>query len=106
MSLASKLKELRLKRGESLQQVGDAVSVSKAHIWELEKGTSTNPGLELLKKLAAHFSVTVQYLAEDDKGEQDQSSLQFFREFGGKLSDKDWETLRVVADRLKDKDSK
>jgi hypothetical protein len=50
--------------------------------------------------------VTVQYLAEDDKGEQDQSSLQFFREFGGKLSDKDWETLRVLADRLKDKDSK
>lgn len=106
MSLASKLKELRLKRGESLQQVGDAVSVSKAHIWELEKGTSTNPGLELLKKLATHFNVTVQYLAEDKPDEHDQSSLQFFREFGGKLSDKDWETLRVVADRLKDKESK
>ncbi|VVS99479.1 helix-turn-helix transcriptional regulator [Hoeflea sp. EC-HK425] len=106
MSLASKLKELRLKRGESLQQVGDAVSVSKAHIWELEKGTSTNPGLELLKKLATHFNVTVQYLAEDKADEHDQSSLQFFREFGGKLSDKDWETLRVVADRLKDKESK
>ncbi|WP_313030571.1 helix-turn-helix transcriptional regulator [Brucella sp.] len=106
MSLASKLKELRLRRGESLQQVGDAVSVSKAHIWELEKGTSTNPGLELLRKLAAHFNVTVQYLAEDKKTEQDPSSLQFFREFGGKLSDKDWETLRVVAERLKDKESK
>lgn len=106
MSLASKLKELRLKRGESLQQVGDAVSVSKAHIWELEKGTSTNPGLELLKKLAEHFNVTVQYLAEDKQEELDRSSLQFFREFGGKLSDKDWETLRVVADRLKDKDAK
>lgn len=106
MSLASKLKELRLKRGESLQQVGDAVSVSKAHIWDLEKGTSTNPGLELLKKLATHFNVTVQYLAEDSEDEHDRSSLQFFREFGGKLSDKDWDTLRVVADRLKDKDSK
>lgn len=106
MSLASKLKELRLKRGQSLQQVGDAVSVSKAHIWELEKGTSTNPGLELLKKLAAHFHVTVQYLAEDNEDERDQSSLQFFREFGGKLSDGDWETLRVVAERLKDKSQK
>ena len=43
MSLATKLKDLRVKSGQSLQQVADGVSVSKAHIWQLERGDSTNP---------------------------------------------------------------
>lgn len=103
MSLATKLKELRQRKGQSLQQVADGVGVSKAHIWELEKGTSTNPGFELLTKLAAHFSVTIAYLADESVEPQEASALQFFREFEGKLSDKDWDTLRAVADRLKER---
>jgi transcriptional regulator with XRE-family HTH domain len=103
MSLAAKLKELRQKKGQSLQQVADGVGVSKAHIWELEKGSSTNPGLELVKKLAQHFSVTVEFLLNDDAEPTDRAALQFFREFGGDLSDKDWDTLRAVAERLKEK---
>ena len=54
MPLSTKLKELRARNRESLQQVADAVGVSKAHIWELERGSSNNPGLELLRKLAEH----------------------------------------------------
>jgi transcriptional regulator with XRE-family HTH domain len=104
MSLASKLKELRAKNAESLQQVADSVGVSKAHIWDMERGESANPGLELLKKLAEHFKVTVAYLADDHAIPKDAAPLQFFREFEGKLTDKDWDTLRTVADRLKDKD--
>lgn len=102
MSLANKLKELRLKKGQSLQQVADGVGVSKAHIWELERGTSTNPGLELIKKLAAHFNVTVAFLTDDD-AEPQAAALQFFREFEGKLSDKAWEALRSVAGALEKK---
>lgn len=45
MSLATKLKDLRVRRGQSLQQVADGVGVSKAHIWQLERGDSTNPSL-------------------------------------------------------------
>jgi transcriptional regulator with XRE-family HTH domain len=103
MSLASKLKELRAKNGESLQKVADSVGVSKAHIWDMERGESANPSLELLKKIAEHFNVTVAYLADDLATPKDAVPLQFFREFDGKLTDKDWDTLRTVADRLKDK---
>lgn len=102
MSLAVKLKELRLKKGQSLQQVADGVGVSKAHIWELEKGTSTNPGLELIKKLAAHFNVTIAFLT-DEEAPQQAAALQFFREFEGKLSDKAWDALRSVAEALEKK---
>ena len=101
MSLAAKLKELRLRTGESLEQVADAVGVSKAHIWELEGAKSTNPGLELLKKLADHFKVTVGFFSDDSIIPSDAAAIQFFREFDGALSDKDWDALRSVAERLK-----
>ncbi len=104
MSLAAKLKELRRKKGESLQKVADAVDVSKAHIWELEKGTSKNPGLDLLTKLSRHFSIPVAFLIDDEASPQDAAAQQFFRELDGKLSDKDWDVLRAMAERLKGND--
>ena len=38
MSLAVRLRELRADKKASLQAVADALSVSKPHVWELEKG--------------------------------------------------------------------
>jgi transcriptional regulator with XRE-family HTH domain len=100
MSLATKLKALRLRKGESLQQVGDAVSLSKAHVWELEMGRTTNPSIDVLKRLAEHFKVTVAFLADETATAADGRTLQFFREFEGKLSDKDWEALHGIAEQL------
>lgn len=102
MQLNEKLKELRMKKGQSLQAVADAVGVSKAHVWELEKGTSKNPGLELLVKLATHFGVTIAYLTDEDSEPKDAAAMQFFREYDGKLSQEDWEVLKTMASRLKD----
>ena len=55
MSLGARLTRLRLDKGESLQQVADAVGVSKAHIWELEKGRTDNPSMALVTRLADLF---------------------------------------------------
>lgn len=103
MSLAAKIKKLRDKKGQSLQQVADGVGVSKVHIWELEKGTSKNPSLDLLKRLAVHFGVPIAFFHEDDIEPEQAEALQFFREFGGELSEKDWEALRTMAEALKTK---
>ena len=54
MSLGAKLRKLRLKSGQSLQQIADKVEVSKAHIYELEIGKVKNPSVEVLKKLSKH----------------------------------------------------
>ena len=59
MALASKIKELRLKKKKSLQDVADDVGASKAHIWDFETGKSSNPSIELLTKLAKCFDVSV-----------------------------------------------
>ena len=83
MSFADRLKELRLSKGQSLQQVSYAISASKAHIWELESGKSKNPSLDLLQKLSIHFKTTVSYLVE----ERDTSGIdEFIRRNSAKLA--------------------
>ncbi len=66
MQLARKLNQLRLKSGESLQDVATAVGVSKAHVWELEKGRAENPSMALVTRLADHFGVSLGYLVGED----------------------------------------
>jgi transcriptional regulator with XRE-family HTH domain len=62
MAIGDRLRELRIAKGQSLQQVADAIGASKAHVWELETNRSQNPSLDLLKKLAVHFGTNVSYL--------------------------------------------
>jgi transcriptional regulator with XRE-family HTH domain len=62
MNLGLRLATLRRKKGDSLQQVADAVGVSKAHIWELEKERTDNPSMALVTRLADHFGVSIDYL--------------------------------------------
>ena len=62
MQIGERLFSLRQKSGESLQAVADAVGVSKAHVWELEKGRSANPSFELVRKLSQHFGVGLDVL--------------------------------------------
>lgn len=62
MSLGERIFDLRQKAQVSLQHVADAVGVSKAHIWELEKGRSANPSFDLVQKLATFFCVTPEEL--------------------------------------------
>lgn len=66
MSLADKIHALRLDKGQSLQEVADAVGVSKAHIWQIEKSRAGNPSMGLVSKLADHFGVTVAWLVSED----------------------------------------
>lgn len=102
MALGARLKELRIQKRQSLQQVADGVGASKAHIWELETGKSSNPSIELLGRLADHFGVTVASLVGEDpkaKGE-DPELVAMYREMKG-LTEKDRETLRMLMQHMR-----
>lgn len=73
MSLGLRIADLRRKKGQSLQDVADAVGVSKAHVWELEKERADNPAMGLVTRLADHFGVSVAYLVGEDIGEDKDS---------------------------------
>jgi transcriptional regulator with XRE-family HTH domain len=102
VTLAQRLKELRLKKSESLQDVADAVKASKAHVWELETGKSKNPSVELLTKLAEHFAVPVaQLIGEDpDAPQEDQELVAMFRDLRD-LTPRDREILRSTITSMK-----
>ncbi|TAM87832.1 MAG: XRE family transcriptional regulator [Candidimonas sp.] len=104
MSLGAKLTELRLRKGESLQDVASAAGVSKTHIWHMEKGNSGNPSLELVRKLAEHFAVPVSYLAGtgDESTLEDVEAQQFFRDFKS-LSEAEQDVLKQTLQLFKSK---
>lgn len=102
MSLGAKLNELRMRKGESLQQTADIVGVTKTHIWELEKGKSSNPSADLLRKLADHYKVTVDYLIDPSRGgvTADDEAMVFYRDLKS-LNPRDQETLKKMMEVLK-----
>lgn len=96
MSLATRLNQLRLRKTQSLQEVADAIGVSKTHIWELEKGRSDNPSLEMLTKLANHFGVTIRSIVgEDPDSSPDDKLAMMFRQ-AGDLGENDRAVLEVM----------
>ena len=84
MSLGTRIAELRRRRNESLQQVGEAVGVSKTHIWELEKGRADNPAMALVTRLADHFGVSIGFLVGEDAEapDADVALARMFRQAG------------------------
>jgi len=98
MNLGRRINELRLKRNESLQDVAGAVGVSKAHIWELEKGRADNPSMALVRRLADHFGVTIRFLVDEDieASDVEENLARMFRQ----AKDLKQEELQVLDDLL------
>ncbi|MEX0739819.1 MAG: helix-turn-helix transcriptional regulator [Pseudohongiella sp.] len=106
MSLGVCLKELRMKKNASLQDVATVVEVSKSHIWELERGDTKNPSMDLLTRLANYYGVSVDYLVTAGQSEIGESPeiRTFARELAEKgLSSSDLAVLRAAADALSKK---
>jgi transcriptional regulator with XRE-family HTH domain len=104
MPLGDRIKELRLKNRESLQQLADAIGASKAHIWEIESNRSKNPSIDLLQRLAEHFKTSVAFLIDESQGDLSLAD-QFFRKNSQKLSamtDADFQFFEQMLNRISD----
>ena len=97
MRFGQRINRLRLEKGESLQDVASAVGVSKAHIWELEKGRTDNPAMALVTRLADHFGVTVSSLVSEDidAPDEDDELRRMFRQ-AHELDERDRRTLDAL----------
>lgn len=103
MGIGARLKQLRVKKNKSLQEVAEAVGASKAHIWELEKGGAKNPSMELLTNLAKFFDVSVAYLVGEQPPSEEQEELMVLYRDLKNLDDKDREAIRTIMRRFKEK---
>ena len=99
MSLAMRLQNLRTAKQQSLREVADAIGASKAHIWELEKGTAKNPSIELVRKLADYFEVSISRLVGEspDEDGDDENLLVIYRQ----LKSLDLRDRLVLGDIIK-----
>ncbi|MCO6384884.1 helix-turn-helix domain-containing protein [Oceanicola sp. 502str15] len=107
MSIGEKLFSLRQKTGESLQQVANAVEVSKAHVWELEKGRSRNPSFELVRKLADHYGVSIDVLTgQASEPNRDELQVDRIHRDLGSLSERDRGIIEQMIETMKSSEPK
>ena len=102
MSFAKRLHELRLAKRLSLQDVADKVGISKAHVWNLEKGLAENPSMELVVKLADLFRVRVADLVGENPDAQgeDPAMVAMFRDLK-QLGERDREMIAALMQQMK-----
>jgi transcriptional regulator with XRE-family HTH domain len=107
MSFAQRLHQLRIASRMSLQQVGDAVDLSKAHVWNLEKGISENPSIEVVTRLANLFRVRIADLVGENPSSSDEppEMVAMFRDLKS-LEPRDRETIRVLMEQLRKREDK
>lgn len=105
MTLASKLKTLRLRKAKSLQELADDVGASKAHIWDLETGRSKNPTIELLVKLSNALDTSISELVGENPGGENEAPevLAMYRDLK-MLDEADRETIKIMIERLQKRD--
>ena len=64
MSLAMKLKQMRLKRGLTQVQLAKKLKVKQPYLATLESGAETNPKLNVVRRLAKALKCTVGELVD------------------------------------------
>ena len=80
MDFKDRLRDLRLSRGLTLQQVADYVGLQKAAIYKYEHGLTVNPKRSLIEKLATLFQVSPSYLLGiNDEEEKPDSAIKGVR---------------------------
>lgn len=102
MSFARRLHELRIAKRYSLQDVANAAGISKAHVWNLEKGLAENPSMELVVKLADLFRVRVSDLVGEnpDAPDEDPAMVAMFRDLKT-LGERDREMIAALMEQMK-----
>lgn len=100
MALAERLRMLRANRKISLQAVADGLGISKPHVWELEKGKTKNPSLELLKEIAKFYGVSLDYLAGTNTEEVDTERYSaLLRKLDPEnMTESDWKVVEQAMD--------
>jgi transcriptional regulator with XRE-family HTH domain len=100
--LGERVRELRLKRGLTLEGLAERVGSSKSYMWEIENKEVTRPSAEKLSQIALALDTTTEYLlAGDGANEEDADDLVFFRKYKGMTTDSK-ERLRKMLDILDD----
>jgi len=97
MKFGTRIKDLRTKKGMTLDQLAQKTGTAKSYIWELENKDPPRPSVDKLSAIAEALGVTVDYLfGRDDQTLGEAVDRAFFREYAG-LPEETKEQLRQMA---------
>ena len=97
--LGAKIKELRKKKGLTVEQLAEQIGSGKSYIWELENRGVKRPSAEKLALIAKALDVTTEYLLDNEAKEpgEDIKREVFFRKFNN-LDPEDQEKIMDIMD--------
>ncbi|MFO0991606.1 MAG: helix-turn-helix transcriptional regulator [Hyphomicrobiales bacterium] len=102
--LGERVRELRRKKGLTLEALAERVDSSKSYMWEIENKDVARPSGEKLHRIAQALDTTADYLlATDEVTEADAADVAFFRNYQ-KMKPKSKERLREMLKILDDED--
>lgn len=103
--LGNRVRELRRKRGLTLEGLAAKIESSKSYVWEIENKDVARPSAEKLSLIAAALETTTDYLlgAEAVTGGETLTDAAFFRRYQ-EMDPKSQEKLREMLKILDDKD--
>lgn len=83
-ALGTKIKELRKKKGFTLEQLSELIGSGKSYIWEIENKGVKRPSAEKLYAIAKALDVTIEFLINDYQSEvsDEQEKEVIFRKLG------------------------
>jgi len=102
--LGERVRELRLKRGLTLEALAERAGSSKSYMWEIENNDVARPSAEKLQQIALALETTADYLLTAEAiTEPDAADKAFFRKYQ-KMKPKGKERLREMLKILDDED--
>jgi len=101
MSMGAKLKQSRMGIGYSLQQVADAIGVSKAHIYELELNKVKNPSVKTLRKLAELYDKPLSYYLDEKEDVKFKVMFRDLEKNFAELGEEDRKAVEIMIQALK-----
>jgi transcriptional regulator with XRE-family HTH domain len=79
--LGDKIRDLRKKKGFTLDKLAELAESSKSYIWELENNDPPRPSADKIAKIAKALRVTPDYLITDSVLVEDATDTAFFRKY-------------------------
>ena len=100
-ALGDKVRELRKKKGMTLEELANEIGSGKSYIWELENKGVKRPSAEKLNEIARVLGVTPEYLTDDSAQmvEADAIDQAFFRKYQ-RMPSETKEKIRKTIDLL------
>ncbi len=98
-ALGAKIKELRDKKGYTLEKLAELTDSSKSYIWELENKAPPRPSAEKISKIAEQFGVTIEYLLDDQARitVENATDAKFYRKYQ-QMDEKTKSKIRTFVD--------